>query len=475
MLSKFETHDQASAALTSPTRGVLYKRVNTASFLVSRLILSAFPLFIADQALGAASSNSKPLTTGLREVINDLHAVGADHWIYNDFEKAITEAKSQNKPIFVTFRCVPCKACASFDAEVAKDSEIITKLAKSRFVSLRQVEMKGVDLTQFQFDHDLNWAAMFINADGTVYGRYGTQSAQGPDAYNSIASLEKAMRRVLSLHAQYPRNSGELIAKRPQQKTYRTALEMPGLENKERLRGPTARNNCIHCHNIHDAETNEWQSKDDFKWEKLYRYPFPDNIGVHIDPRDGTKIESVLDTSPAAIANLRRGDQITHVNGQAIVSIADVQWVLHHLPNSDTTVEVVVARGSNSLMKTLNLAAGWKKTDISWRGSLWATKPQLRFWAPLVEPDDLQKLGVANGNTAFRVQFINQRTEEGKAAQRAGLKANDFIVEIDGKPFSLSPPQFHLHLKEHYGNAGSVPLTVVRNGNRRQIKLPLIR
>jgi len=63
-----------------------------------------------------------------------------------------------------------------------------------------------VDLSLFQFDYDLNWAAMFINADGVVYGRYGTQSADGPDAFNSIGSLEKAMRRVLALHAGYPKN-----------------------------------------------------------------------------------------------------------------------------------------------------------------------------------------------------------------------------------------------------------------------------
>ena len=34
--------------------------------------------------------------------------------------------------------------------------------------------MKGGDLSQFQFDYDLNWAAMFVNADGTVYASYIT-------------------------------------------------------------------------------------------------------------------------------------------------------------------------------------------------------------------------------------------------------------------------------------------------------------
>tara|TARA_B100000674_G_C37367980_1_gene701702 strand:+ start:347 stop:538 length:192 start_codon:yes stop_codon:yes gene_type:complete len=63
--------------------------------------------------------------------------------------------------------------------------------------------MKCVDLSQFQFDYDLKWAAMFFNADDTVYARYETQSAADADAYNSIASVEKTMRRVLALNEDY--------------------------------------------------------------------------------------------------------------------------------------------------------------------------------------------------------------------------------------------------------------------------------
>src|SRR2546423_783222 len=52
----------------------------------------------------------------LRSALKDEHALGASaqHWIYNALPAAVTEAKRTNKPIFVTFRCVPCKACNSF-------------------------------------------------------------------------------------------------------------------------------------------------------------------------------------------------------------------------------------------------------------------------------------------------------------------------------------------------------------------------
>ena len=53
-------------------------------------------------------------------------------------------------------------------ARARQSSAQMSLLADEHFVAIRQVEMKGVDLSQFQFDYDLNWAAMFLNADGTV-------------------------------------------------------------------------------------------------------------------------------------------------------------------------------------------------------------------------------------------------------------------------------------------------------------------
>jgi serine protease Do len=375
---------------------------------------------------------SKPL----QERLQDMHAFGADHWIYNDLEKAKAEARALNKPIFVTFRCVPCKACSGFDAEVAKGSDLITTLAKANFVALRQVEMKGVDLTQFQFDHDLNWAAMFINADGTVYGRYGTQSAAGPDAYNSIASLEKAMLRVLALHAEYSKNAAALKGKLPPAKPYKTALEMPNLNRRETLRGQTERNNCIHCHNIHDAENETATLTGLTKEQFVYRYPLPDNIGLHIDPQDGLKIESVLAASPAAKAGLRAGDEVTHFNGQPAISIADMQWVLHGLPYGDASVNVSVKRAGKPLKFAVKMAAGWRKSDISWRGSMWSLRPRPGFWGPLLKEEELKAANMPTDSKVLRVQMIDPKQPQGKAALDAGLKTKDLLVGLNGQPWS---------------------------------------
>lgn len=407
----------------------------------------------------------------LQKAINDEHAEAADFWVYNDIDAARAEARRKNMPLFVTFRCVPCEACAGFDAEVAKGSDKIKELGRDKFVSVRQVEMKGVDLTQFQFDHDLNWAAMFINADGTVYARYGTQSAEGPDAYNSVEGLVNTMNRVLELHANYPANRDELKDKRPAKKPYDTALEMPGLKNKEKYVATTTRRNCIHCHNIHDAENAHAKETGDFTHDMLWRYPLPENVGLEIDAKHGVRIENVKDGSPAERSGLKPGESITHVNGQAVTSIADMQWVLHHTPNENATVTVT---GDRSGEHILELQQGWKKYDISWRGSIWSLSPVFSVWAPALKEDEKQKRNLPADKSALLVKWINQGRPSGKAAKEAGLRQGDVIIALDGKPLEADHRRFTMHLKLNYKVGDELPLTVVRNGKKQNVNVKLV-
>jgi serine protease Do len=407
---------------------------------------------------------------GLKTRLNDAHAAGEDWWVYNDLDKARETARRLNKPLFVTFRCIPCKDCEAFDAEVAQGNEQVQALAREKFVPVRQVEMKGVDLSQFQFDYDLNWAAMFIHPDGTVYARYGTQSAEGTDAYNSVEGLMNTMQRVLALHADYPNNKDELASKRGQAKSYRTALEMPGLENKEKLRGATARNNCIHCHMIHDAEHRQAWDNGKFSHDLLWRWPLPENVGLGIDADHGIRIETVQPDSPAAKVGLKAGEDVTHMNGQAVTSIADMQWVLHNLPNTDATVKV---RGSRTGEHTLHLAKGWKKSDISWRGSLWSVPPRLTVWMPAATEQKLKQLGLPAGQTALEVRWINQGQPGGKAAFESGLRQGDYVIAVDGKPLAMTPVEFTMHVKLNYKPGDKLPLTIIRAGREQELQITL--
>ncbi|MDG2467635.1 MAG: Trx7/PDZ domain-containing (seleno)protein [Pirellulaceae bacterium] len=407
----------------------------------------------------------------LRDRIDDKNGKEQDFWIYNDISKAKAIAIEQNKPLFVTFRCVPCEACRAFDAEVASGNHSIRKFALENFISVRQVEMKNVDLSLFEFDHDLNWAAMFIHPDGTVYARYGTQSVDGPDAYNSISGLLNTMKRVLVLHQAYPGSKKYLVGKRRSHKP-RYAIDLPGLKNAEKLEQLTTRSNCVHCHTIHDAAHLDAQAKGRFNQEMLWKYPLPDNLGFTIDPVLGNKIKTIELDSAAAKSGLEVRDEIKTINGQFITSIADVQWVLNQVPNAAAKIEVQTSDGKK---QTISVSKGWKEYDVSWRGSMWSVSPKLRVWAPVLEPARRRALKIPDPQTAFLVKWINRGTPGGQSAFKSGLRQGDIIVEFEGNPITgVTPQQFHTQIKLKYRIGDELPIAVLRQGKKIPLRVKLV-
>ena len=422
-------------------------------------------------AVALACVGSARADDSLRERLKDKQAEQTDAWVYNDIRQAMDESKKQNKPIFVTFRCVPCKACAAFDADVANGNERVRDLVKDKFVAVRQVEMKGVDLSLFQFDYDLNWAGIFINADGVVYARYGTQSSEGPDAYNSIDGLINTMHRVLELHARYPDNRTELAGKRGSEKLVSNAVELPGIRNRDKYAQQTTRQNCIHCHNIHDAEHQHALDLGTYSPEMLLKYPLPDSIGLKIDRQSGIRINEVISDSAADQAGLKPGEEIVWMNGQRMTSIADMQWVFHHLPNTITQVDITT---SVSGKHTVTLKAGWKQSDFSWRASMWNAPPRFQAWAPVVTAEERAKLGLPETDTALEVRWINRESAGGMRSIDDGLREKDLIIAIAGKPLRMNTRQFNVHIKSNYKVGDALPLTVLRNGKTEELTIHLV-
>src|SRR5258706_4722225 len=216
---------------------------------------------------------------------------------------------------------------------------------------------------------------------------------------------------------------------------------MPGMERKEKLAETTARNNCVHCHMIHDAEQNQWRKVGTLTLDRLYRWPLPDNAGMHIDRDDGRRIETVRADATAAKVGLAPGDVITTVNGQPITSIADIQWVLHNTSANGGTIDVVAERDGKSQNHAVALAKGWKKIDFTWRGSGWSLRPSPGFWAPVLAEKETKAMGdaIPAGPTPLRGQYIPANQPEGKAAKQARLKEGDGIIATGGQPNNTTP------------------------------------
>src|SRR6516164_9694267 len=160
--------------------------------------------------LGATAAQQRE-----EKVRNDRKKVAAEgFWIYNDFAKGVALAKKSGKPMVVVLRCIPCVECVKLDDDLVNQDRRVRPLLE-KFVCVRLVSTNGLDLSLFKFDFDQSFAVFFLNADGTIYGRFGTRSHRTRWSDDvSIEGLAKALQGALALHDQYPRNKSELTGKK---------------------------------------------------------------------------------------------------------------------------------------------------------------------------------------------------------------------------------------------------------------------
>ena len=183
-------------------------------------------LLCAAIALAAAAS-AETVKDREGSVRNDRATMEKDtRWIYNDWQQGLAEGKRRGMPVLVVLRCVPCLACAGIDAKVLdRETEIAPLL--DQFVCVRVINANALDLSLFQFDYDLSFSTLFLNGDGTVYGRYGSWRQQKDPQDKTTAGYRRALEGALALHKGYPANKASLAAKQGKPMPYKTPVEMP--------------------------------------------------------------------------------------------------------------------------------------------------------------------------------------------------------------------------------------------------------
>jgi hypothetical protein len=348
-----------------------------------------------------------------------------------------------------------------------------------QFVCVRVVQMNGVDLSLFQFDYDLTFAVLFMNADRTIYGRFGTRSKM-ESAHDDITleGFRATLTGALELHAGYPANRQSLGGKQGTRTRFKTPDEYPPLAEhaKKATAGEApAMKGCIHCHQVRDAERQIARTaRKPIADELLFPFPLPDVVGLKLDPREMATVDRVADDSAAAAAGFRDGDRIVSLNGQPIMSAADVQWVLHHA-GSPATIEAQVQRGPNKTTLKLALAAGWRRAgDLSWRPTTWDLR---RMGAGGLVLEDLpaadrRKAGLDESALALRVKHVGEYGDHA-VAKRAGFQKGDVIVELDGQGDHLTETGFLAYAVQKKMPRDQLAVTVLRGERRVELKLPL--
>ncbi len=397
-------------------------------------------------------------------------------WTYNDLDRAFAEARRTGKPLLVVLRCVPCLSCAGIDASVLGEPSLLPLL--DQFVCARVINANALDLSLFQFDYDLSFSAILFNGDGTLYGRFGSWRHQKDQHEKSTAGFKTALQGALELHRGYPANKSSLAGKQGKPSPYKTPVNIPTLDGKYRLQldwqGKVVAS-CVHCHQIGDALRIVQRKKLEPMPENLiYPMPAPEALGLVMAADAAARVEAVVPDSLAAQAGFRSGDNITALDGQPLLSIADASWVLHHAPASGT-LKASVRRGNESVSLNLSLPVGWRsKSDISRRVGTWEMRAMATgglLLEELAEADRATR-NLGKDSVALVCKHVGEYGKHA-AAKKAGFLKGDVLVEVDGSAKRVSEGELIGHLLRSHSVGDKVKVTVLRGTERVELLLPM--
>jgi hypothetical protein len=407
-----------------------------------------------------------------QKVIQDRDRFQSDaSWIYNDFEAARAEAKKLNKPILAVMRCLPCEECVKLDDAVLDSHPTLQKL-RDQFVSVRIVSNNGLDLNLFRIDPDQSFAAVIFSPEGKVLARYGTRSHRTEwEDDVSVEGFAATMEGALDLFAKRDTLAEKLVGKQPVQMELNRPEKLPALRDKYQSKleeGPNLVKSCIHCHQVGEALRDlAWDKTGKLKEENLFIYPNPKILGMILDPRTQAMVRRIVAGTPAAKAGLLPGDQISELNGQAVVSTADIQWVLNAVPASGAELPLKINRRGKEVESKLVLSSGWRASDdISWRVSTWELRRVVLGGMVLKNPEG------ATGNAAKSLEIGHVgRFAPHDRALKAGLQPGDKIVSIDGREDWQRETDVIWHLIQNYSDGKPYAVVVERDGKKIAVKL----
>lgn len=360
--------------------------------------------------------------------------------------------------------------------QVARPENPELKRLLERFVCVRVIKGNSLDLSLFQFDYDLTFAAMIMNADRSVYGRYGTRSSlEKPESDISMQGLTEALTGALELHAKFPAIRESLAAKQGKTPRHPIPELYPALKKFTPLLnyGGKVAGSCIHCHTIKAAEIDTLRAQGaPFPEKILYPWPLPASIGLRVSTSERGLVLKAAPSSPAQRAGFRRGDRLLTLQGQPIISIADIQWVLHNAPSPAKLAAVVTRAGVNTQL-VLDLDEGWRRNnDISWRASAW---PLRRMGLGGMVLEDLKDAGRKKrglDGMALWVKHVGQYGQH-RTAKDAGFRKGDIVVELDGIRKRLSETEILAHILRKRKPGDSIPVKILRGGRRKLLRLPI--
>jgi membrane-associated protease RseP (regulator of RpoE activity) len=325
--------------------------------------------------------------------------------------------------------------------------------------------MRGVDVSRFDFDTDLTFAALLVHPDGHVYHRYGGRDHRSASLWLSSASFESVLRETLAEHAAYAADPDPPTLAAP----VRTEA-LPAFAKKDR-------GECIHCHSVRPTIAAKAVADGTWRATDIWRHPPPSRIGLDLDRDEQRRITAVATGSIAERGGLEAGDRIDALGEQRILTMSDVSFVLDRMPVEGGTLVVHYRRDGEARSGELELPSGWKigtPLEYSWRPFKWELMPRVGFGGEDLGDADKVPLGLQPGDFAFRVTYLvdwGDFKRFGEAVERAGLEKDDVVVGAGGGSHFAGEAHFQAWYRLTHEPGDRVPIEVLRDGERRTLTI----
>jgi hypothetical protein len=335
-----------------------------------------------------------------------------------------------------------------------KDSPLGKQLMQ--YVCVRIVTMDDVNVALF--DRDWNNAIYFfvLNADEQIYMRYGGRDSASPDTYNSLESLEIALKQGLALHEQYLK--GEWKA--PDQPKPLYPRQMPLLVERT-----FARHACVECHLIGDFQNIQREREGTLdKLTHLYRSPDIKAIGLYLDVPKGLVVKEAKGAVDAA--GMQPGDRIATWDGTPVWTFADVQYRYDKVDRHAKELKIGVERAGHMVDLAAALPPRWWWTDLTFRQS--SVDPRTDFSDRPLTDEEKSRLGLKADGFASQVKYV---AEFAKIRGSHDLHVGDIIVAVDGveRDDFANTADLFIKLRKKAGEAAT--LGVIRDGKRLEVPL----
>ena len=435
--------------------------------------MKALGIFLIDWSSFIADGVTAPWTEILGPPQGKLPAAASFTvtWRTN-LAQAMTEAREQNRPLFVTFRCLPCKQCADFDKAVLEGGPELDPLL-TQFVTVRLTDAAEIDLRIFPVegyaDLDLSWWGWFLSPEGRVYGVFGGRDHVSDATRISKSALIGSLLRVLTHHYDPRRPRWDIDGSAPDLSGVpKSPRQLPGY--KGWLRGSHEggqKQACIHCHQVNDILREPAVAAKTFDKQRDFDvWPLPENVGVTLDRDDGLRITSVAAESAADKAGLKPGDVLGAAGGRRLFSQADFRGVLHRGPRRAGEIEVWWRRGAEVTSAKLAVSDGWRKTILDWRMSVsqGIVGGDPGFFPLAVKTQRREQFNIAADKIAVE-PFMGPKPNG--AAYDAGVRQSQVVTAVNGETSNMAGRAFLVWFIQRFDPGDHVTLTVMDGPDKR--------